>query len=143
MVVHTSICMVFPCTGPMKRLRFPIGTSKGFLHNFRKRFICWKSINISLATSFVPYLDQFDRPFCLASFQLSCFCHMLSFLSRKHKKMQRETYFQIFCVSDNHGKIFVENGFTFLIKQCVTFRSIYILLPFHNIVNGKGEYKCL
>ena len=49
MVLDTSICMVFPCIGPMKGLRFRIGTNKRFLHNFCKRFTCWKNINISLA----------------------------------------------------------------------------------------------
>ena len=41
-------------------------------------------------------------------------------------------------------KIFVDNSFPFPIKQCwVTFTRVYTLLPFHNIVNGEVEDKCL
>ena len=41
-------------------------------------------------------------------------------------------------------KIFADNSFVFPIKQCcVTFTRVYSLLPFHNIVNGEGENKCL
>ena len=41
-------------------------------------------------------------------------------------------------------KIFVDSSFPFPIKQCwVTFTRVYTLLPFHNIVNGEGEDKCL
>ena len=42
MVVDISNCIVFPCTGSMKGLGFPIGTIKSFLHIFYKRFTCWK-----------------------------------------------------------------------------------------------------
>ena len=41
-------------------------------------------------------------------------------------------------------KIFVDNKFTFPKKQCcATFTRIYILLPFHSIVNREGEDNCL
>ena len=41
-------------------------------------------------------------------------------------------------------KIFEDSSFPFPIKQCcVTFTRIYILLPFHNIVNREGKDKCL
>ena len=56
--------------------------------------------------------------------------------------MQRESYFQQFCLSDNHGKTFIDNGLPSPIKQCcVAFTRIYVLLPFHNFVNREGDDK--
>ena len=153
MVVETSIFMVFYFVGPMKGPRFSTGTSKGFLHNFYKRFTCWKSINISLVVS------NEVSPSCLTWINFICHfawwasshrvftIHYLFSLENTHThthKCRGRATFKNFIFHIIMQIIFADNSFPFPIKQCcVTFTRIYILLPFRNIVNRKGEDKYL
>ena len=150
MVVDTSICMVFSCAGPIKGLRFSTaGTSKCFLHNFCKRFTCWKSINISLAVCnevlplclvWISFIGHF--PWWAFSHRALAIYYLFSL--ENTKKCRRRAVLKNFIFQTIMGKVFLDNSFPFPIKQCyVAFTRVYSLLPFHNIVNGEGENKCL
>ena len=141
MVVDTSICMGFPPAVPMKGLRFPTGSRKGFLHNFFKRFTFWKSISIRLAVWNVvrtsSLLGSISSTTLLGELSVIVFLlYIIYFHYKTQSKSRGRAIFKNFVFQTIMGKIFADNSFHFpnkLMLQEFTFR-----FHFTTLLMGKG-----
>ena len=110
--------MGFPPTIPMKGLRFPTGSRKGFLHNFFKRFTCWKSISIRLAVWNVvrtsSLLESISSTTLLGELSVIVFLlYIIYFHYKTQSKSRGRAIFKNFVFQTIMGKIFADNSFRF------------------------------
>ena len=115
MLVDTSICMVFPWQDQWSGWDFPLELVNASFKSFAKYSHVGKASILAWL-----YVIRYVLHALLGSISSATLLGQLWAI------------------------ILVENSFPFTIKQCcLTFTRIYSLLPFHNIVDRKGEDKCL